>query len=324
MPVHPQAQLFLDQAAGQPAPNELGVADARAMMDGFNALAGESPEVASIQDRDIPGPAGPLSIRVYRPAGTDRGDRPPVTIYYHAGGFVMGSLDSHDTMCRILANRAQCAIVAVDYRRAPEHTFPAAVEDAFAVLRWVAEHGDDIGVDRTRLAVAGDSVGGGLATIVSILARDAGGPDLRLQVMVYPDVDWFFDSPSWTEYDHDYFVTSETARWFRELYFNAPDEWGDWRASPLRCPDLSGLPPALLIYPEYNVARSDMEAYGERLRDAGVPTTVSMYEGMLMGWWCMGSFIDAADDAIEEVTRALSAALGTEGLGAGAPATSAP
>lgn len=319
MPVHPQAQMFLDQAAGQPAPNEMPVADARAMMDGFNMLAGEPPEVASIENRDIPGPAGALAIRVYRPIGAGDGDRPPVTVYYHAGGFVMGSLDSHDTMCRILANRAQCGIVAVDYRRSPEHTFPAAVEDAFAALRWVADHGDEIGVDASRLAVAGDSVGGGLATIVSILARDAGGPSLRLQVMVYPDVDWAFESPSWTEYDHDYFVTTETARWFRELYFTSPDEWGDWRASPLRCPDLSSLPPALLIYPEYTVARSDMEAYAQRLRDAGVPTSVTMYEGMLMGWWCMGSFIDAAHDAIDEVTGALR-----DALGAGAPAASAP
>ena len=309
MPLHPQAQMFLDQSAGQPAPNEMGVSDARALMDGFNTLAGEPPEVASAVDREIPGPAGPLSIRVYRPLGTSNDDRPPVTVYYHAGGFVMGSLESHDTMCRTLANRAECAVVAVDYRRAPEHKFPAAVEDAFAVLQWVAAHGGEIGVDGTRVAVAGDSVGGGLSTIVAIMARDQGGPDLRFQVMVYPDVDWFFESPSWTEYDHDYFVTTETARWFRELYFTDPDEWGDWRASPLQCPDLSGLPPALLIYPEYTVARSDMEAYGQRLRDAGVPITISMYEGMLMGWWCMGSFIDAAHDAIEEVTGALRDAL---------------
>jgi acetyl esterase len=202
-------------------------------------------------------------------------------------------------------------VVAVDYRRAPEHKFPAAVEDAFTTLRWVAEHGADIGVDGTRLAVAGDSVGGGLATIVSILARDAGGPPIRLQVMVYPDVDWHFDSPSWEEYGHGYFVTIEIAEWLREQYFTSRDEWDDPRASPLRAPDLSRLPPALLLYPEYNAARSDMEAYGKRLLDAGVPTTISMYEGMLMGWWCMASFIDAAQDAIDEVTGALRGALGT-------------
>ncbi len=256
---------------------------------------------------------------MYRPQGASTGDRPPVTVYFHAGGFVMGSLDSHDTLCRSLANGARGAVVAVDYRRAPEHKFPAAVDDAFAALRWVSEHGDEIAVDGSRLAVVGDSVGGGLSTVVSILARDVGAPAVRLQVMVYPDVDWRFESPSWTEYDHDYFVTADVGRWFREMYFTNPEEWGDWRASPLRCPDLTGLPPALLIYPEYNVARSDMEAYGRRLQEAGVPTTITMYEGMLMGWWAMGGIIDAAHDAIAEVSGALRNALGT-----GAPAASAP
>ena len=310
MPVHPQAQMFLDQTEGQPAPYEMSVADARAMMDGFNALAGEPQPVASVADRDIPGPGGPLRIRVYRPAGTTDADRDlPVTVYFHAGGFVMGSLESHDSMCRALANGAGSVVVAVDYRRAPEHKFPAAAEDAFATVQWVAAHGAEIGADGTRLAVVGDSVGGGLATIVSIMARDAGGPPIRLQVMVYPDVDWFFTSPSWTEYGHGYFVTIEVARWLRDLYFERDEDWGDWRASPMRCPDLSGLPPALLMYPEYNPGRSDMEEYARRLEAAGVPIKSSMYEGMLMGWWCMGSFIDAANDAIAEATAALRTAL---------------
>jgi acetyl esterase len=310
MPVHPQAQAFLDQMEGQPNAHELPIVDARAMMDGFNALAGEPPAVASVEDRDIPGPGGPLRIRVYRPAGTrDDDDDLPVTLYFHAGGFVMGSLDSHDTMCRKLANGAGCVVVAVDYRRSPEHKFPAPVDDAFAALQWVASHGTDLRADSSRLAVAGDSVGGGLATIVSILARDAGGPPIRLQVMVYPDVDWQFASPSWTEYAHGYFVTIDVAKWLRDLYFEREEDWSDWRASPLRCPDLSGLPPALLLYPEYNIARSDMEEYARRLEAAGVPTKASMYDGMLMGWWCMGSLIDAANDAIDEVTVALRSAL---------------
>jgi acetyl esterase len=310
MPVHPQAQGFLDQMEGQPNAHQMSLEDARAMMDGFNALAGSPPEVASVDDRDIPGPGGALRIRVYRPAGTAESDHDlPATVYYHAGGFVMGSLDSHDTMCRKLANGAGCVVVAVDYRRSPEHKFPAPVDDAFAALQWVASHGTELRADPSRLAVAGDSVGGGLATIVSILARDAGGPPIRLQVMVYPDVDWQFASPSWTEFAHGYFVTIDVARWLRELYFECEEDWSDFRASPLRCPDLSGLPPALLLYPEYNVARSDMEEYGRRLEAAGVPTKVSMYDGMLMGWWCMGSFIDAANDAIDEVTDALRSAL---------------
>ncbi|HEX6312845.1 MAG TPA: alpha/beta hydrolase [Acidimicrobiia bacterium] len=308
MPLHPQAQMFLDQSEGQPPPYETSIADARAMMDGFNALAGEPQAVASVEDREIPGPGGSLRIRVYRPTGDDD---LPVTVFYHAGGYVIGSLDSHDSLCRLLANGSGSIVVAVDYRRAPEHRFPAPVEDAFATLQWVAEHAAELGADAGRLAVAGDSVGGGLATIVSILARDAGGPALRLQVMVYPDVEWSFSSPSWEEYGHGYFVTVEIAEWLRETYFNSPSEWDDWRASPLRCPDLSGLPPALLICPEYNLARSDMEAYARRLEEAGVPTTFSLYEGMLMGFWCMGSFIDAGHAAIDEVTSALRGAFAT-------------
>ncbi len=302
MPVHPQAQMFLDQSAGQPPPYEMSLEDARAMMDSFNALAGEPEPVHSVGDREIPGPAGPLHLRVYKPV--DEANL-PVTVYYHAGGYTIGSLDSHDSLCRQVANASDSIVVAVDYRLSPEHKFPAAVDDSFATLRWVAEHAAELGGAASRLAVAGDSVGGGLATVVSILARDTGGPPIRLQVMVYPDVDWFFASESWKTMGQDYFVTVEIAEWLRRNYFTSEDEWGDWRASPFRCPDLSGLPPALLIYPEYNPARSDMEAYGRRLQDAGVPTTVSMYEGMIMGFWCMSSFIDAGREAIDEVGTAL-------------------
>src|SRR5204862_2609346 len=155
----------------------------------------------------------------------------PITVYYHAGGFVMGGLDSHDSLCRLLCNGADSIVVAVDYRRAPEHKFPAPVDDAFTALQWIATHAAELGGDATRIAVAGDSVGGGLATIVSILARDAGGPSLRLQVMVYPDLDWSFSSPSWTEYGQGYFVTIDVAEWLREQYFSSPEEWADWRAS---------------------------------------------------------------------------------------------
>ena len=302
MPVHPQAQRFLDQMEGAPPPYEMKLADARAMMEGFNALAGKPEPVARVEDREIPGPAGPLRIRAYAPT-LELGL--PVVVYYHAGGYVIGSLDSHDSVCRSLANATGAIVVAVDFRLAPENKFPAAVEDAFAALQWVGRHAAELGGDPTRLAVAGDSVGGGLSTIVSIMARDAGGPPIRFVVMVYPDVDFAFDSPSWTEYGHGYFVTVEIGEWLRENYFTSPSEWSDWRASPLRCPDLSGLPPTLIICPEYNLARSDMEAYARRLQEAGVPTTFSLYEGMIMGFWCMAGSIDAGRAAIDEAAKAL-------------------
>lgn len=302
MPVHPQAQMFLDQSAGQPSASEMPLVDARAMMDGFNALAGEPEPVASVEDREIAGPAGPLPLRVYRPV-----DEPgiPVTVYFHAGGFVMGSLDSHDSLCRQVANASGSIVIAVDYRLSPEHKFPAAVDDSWAALQWVAEHAPELGGDPDRLAVAGDSVGGGLATIMAIMARDHGAPALRLQVMVYPDVNWLFEGESWETMGQGYFVTVDIAKWLRSNYFTSEDEWADWRASPLQCPDLSRLAPALMLYPEYNLARSDMEAYAKRLQEAGVPITVSMYEGMIMGWWCMSSFIDAGREAVDEVGTAL-------------------
>jgi acetyl esterase len=239
---------------------------------------------------------------VYRPV-----DEPglPVAIYFHAGGFVIGSLDSEDSLCRQLANASGAMIVSVDYRLSPENKFPAAVDDAFAAVQWIGEHAAEIGGDPSKIAVVGDSVGGGLSTIVSILARDEGGPPIRLQVLVFPDVDWHFTSESWKTMGQGYFVTVEVAEWLRSNYFNRDDEWDDWRASPLCCPDLTGLPPALLIYPEYNPGRTDMEAYGRRLQDAGVPTTVSMYDGQVMGFWCMSSFIDAAREAVDEVGTAL-------------------
>jgi acetyl esterase len=302
LPVHPQSQAFLDQAAGQPPPSELPIADARAMMDAFNALAGEPEAVAAVEDRTIPGPGGPLGLRVYRPSDNEP---LPVTVYFHAGGYTMGSLESHDSLCRSLANAAGSAVVSVAYRLAPEHRFPAPVDDALAAVGWIAAHAGEIGADGSRLAVVGDSVGGALATVVSILARDAGAPPIRLQVMVYPDVDWQFASSSWTTMGHDYFVTVEIAEWLRRNYFTNEDEWRDWRASPLRCPDLSGLPPALLICPEYNLARSDMEAYAGRLEDAGVPTTFSLYEGTIMGFWSMAGIIDAGREAIDEAAGAL-------------------
>jgi acetyl esterase len=288
----------------------MSLADARAMMEGFNALAGPPEPLHAVRDRSVPGPAGPIPIRVYAPS--DDADL-PITVFYHAGGFTIGSLNSEDSLCRQLANASGSIIVSVDYRLAPEHKFPASVEDAFTALQWIGEHGAELGGDPTRLAVCGDSVGGNLAAVMSIMARDAGGPPLRMQVMVYPDVDWSFDSESWTTMGQGYFVTREIAAWLRENYFNDKDEWTDWRASPLRCPDLSGLPPALLVYPEYNPARSEMEAYGARLVEAGVPTTISMYEGQVMGFWCMSSFIDAGREAIDEVGTALRKALVTQG-----------
>ncbi len=306
MPVHPQAQAFLDQAANGPGLHEMSVADARAMFDAMAALAGPPEPVASVTDLEIEGPGGALPLRVYRPSDDDD---LPVTIWYHAGGFTVGGLESHDPVCRAIANAAGCIVVAVDYRRAPEHKFPAPVDDTWAALQWVATHGDELGGDPARLAVAGDSVGGCLSTVLSIMARDHGGPPLALQVLVYPDVDFRFVTPSWTTMGHDYFVTVAAAEWLRDNYLDRPEQADDWRVSPTLADDLSGLPPALILYPEFTPIRDDVEAYARRLSESGVPVTPSMYEGQLMGFLSMASIIDAGRDAIDEIGAALRKAL---------------
>ncbi|MBM5811968.1 MAG: alpha/beta hydrolase [Gammaproteobacteria bacterium] len=306
MALHPQAQAFLDQAAGAPPMHTLPLAAARAAFDAMAALGGPPEAVASVQDRLIPGPAGPLPSRVYRPSTRDG---LPVALWFHAGGFTVGSLASHDPLCRALANRSGCAVVALDYRLAPEHPFPAALDDAWAAVQWIAGHGAELGLDTARMAVCGDSVGGGLATITSLLARDAGGPALRLQVLVYPDLDWRFTSPSWTTMSRDYFVTREVAEWLRHNYLPDPAQWTDWRASPTLAPSHVNLPPALMICPEFTPIRSDVEAYVERLRQAGVAVDYWLAAGMVMGFVTMAGVIDAGRQALDRIGAALSAAL---------------
>ena len=304
MAVHPQAQAFLDQAAAGPALHEMPVADARAMFEAMAAMSGPPEAVASVDDLTVPGPGGPIPVRVYRPDTPT--DAPlPVTMWFHAGGFTVGSLESHDPLCRAIANASAGIVVAVDYRRAPENKFPAPVDDAWAALQWVAAHAPELGGDPARLAVAGDSVGGCLATVMTLMARDQDGPALRFQALVYPDVDFRFTSPSWTTMGHDYFVTIEAARWLRDNYLSDESEALDWRVSPVLADDLHDLPPALLICPEFTPIRDDVEAYASRLTDAGVPTTYSLYAGMLMGFVSMAGIIDAGRAAIDEIGTAL-------------------
>jgi acetyl esterase/lipase len=306
MPVHPQAQAFLDQSAGGPSFHEIPIAQARALFDGMAALAGPPEAVAAVEDRTLPGPAGSIPIRVYRPKVAEH---LPVAMWFHAGGFTIGSLASHDPLCRAIANRAGCAVIAVDYRLAPEHRFPAALDDAWAALTGVAARGAEWSLDCTRLAVCGDSVGGGLAAVTSLMARDAGGPPLKAQILVYPDVDWRFASPSWSTMGHGYFVSREAAEWLRGNYLPDPAQWTDWRASPLLARSHADLPPALVICPEFNPARSDMEAYAQRLSAAGVPTEFWLAEGMVMGFVSMAGIIDEGRRALDRIGAALARAL---------------
>jgi acetyl esterase len=312
MPLDPQARAVLDQLAALNLPplNTLSAPEARAQSKARRAPV--TPEdVARVENRTIPGPAGEIPIRAYTPAGTGPF---PLVVYFHGGGWVIGDLDTHDPVCRALTNRSGCLVVSIDYRLAPEHPYPAAVDDAYAATAWIAEHATELGGDGSRLAVAGDSAGGNLAAVVALLARDRGGPRIAFQALVYPVTDCDLDTTSYRENAEGYFLTREMMRWFWDQY--VPDEARrrEPLASPLRAESLTGLPPALVITAEFDPLRDEGEAYAQRLADAGVHVAATRYGGMIHGFFTMLGVLDRAADAVNEVGLALR----TE-LGVGAP-----
>lgn len=315
MPVDPQVQLLLDQlqAAGMPALFDMEPAAARAMMEQMRPPT--PPEaVAAVEDRVVPGPPADVPIRIYRPSL----DTPlPVVVYFHGGGWVIGSIESHDLFCRQLANRSGCIIVSVEYRLGPEHRFPAAVEDAQAATAWVAAHARELRGDPDSIAVGGDSAGGNLAAVVALLARDQGGPRLAYQLLVYPATDMRSDHwPSFTENGQGYFLGLREMAWFTGHYLSSDAERDDVRASPAFAASHAGLPPALIVTAEYDPLRDQGEAYGEKLRAAGVPVRVRRYDGMIHGF---ATFIglDAQEQVLREIAAELRAAFKTEAAAAG-------
>jgi acetyl esterase len=308
MPLDPQCRALLDEIAppGAPGLHELPLPELRqSLATMFGVFAGPVPEVARVEDRRIPGPAGEVPVRVYTPAGRAPF---PALVYLHGGGWVLGSLESHDATCRALARDVPCVVVAVDYRLAPEHRFPAAAEDAYAAVRQVAARPADFGVDPARLAVGGDSAGGNLSAVVALMARDRGGPRLVHQLLVYPVADGGMDTPSFRENAEGYFLTRDAMVWFWNHY--APDAAARANpyASPLRASDLRGLPPALVQTAEFDPLRDEGEAYAARLREAGVSVTLTRYAGMIHGFVSMPGRIDRARDALAEAVGALRAA----------------
>jgi acetyl esterase len=264
------------------------------------------PEVASVTEHSVPGPVGAIPLRVYAPSA---GRALPGIVYFHGGGFVIGSLDSHDGTCRALANASGCSVVSVDYRLAPEHRFPAAPEDCYAALRFVAERGAELGIDPRRLALAGDSAGGNLAAVTALLARERRGPDLRFQLLIYPVADHRFDTASYRDNAEGYFLTAAMMRWFWGHYLERPEQGDDPLASPLRAKDLAGLPPAQVITAEYDPLRDEGEAYAARLREAGVATELLRYPGQIHGFFSLYDALDDGRAAVERAGAALRAAL---------------
>lgn len=270
------------------------------------AIAGPPEEAVSAEDRCVPGPAGDIPVRVYRPEGDHQS---PIIVYFHGGGFVIGDIETHDTICQRLAAGVPAVVVSVDYRLAPEHPFPAAVEDCDAATDWVSAHAAELGGDAGRLAVAGDSAGGNLAAVVTRHARDAGGPPIAFQLLVYPVTDMTRTLPSHIENGTGYLLDSDSMTWFHEHYLGEADPRQP-DASPLLADDLSDLPPALVVTAEYDPLRDEGEAYAGRLRQAGVPVTVSRYDGMIHAFYGMNSIFDTARRATAETVTALREALG--------------
>lgn len=307
MPLNPQAQALLEQmkAMGFVYTPELTVARAREMVKAMLAMRGEPEPVANVVDRMIPGPGGEIPIRIYTPQGSAPF---PVLLFFHTGGWMIGNLDSQDPMCRRLTNVAGCIVVSVDYRLAPEHPFPAAVEDSYAATAWVVAHATEFQGDPSRIAIGGDSAGANLATVVATMARDQDGPPLLFQLMLFPGTDFRLNSSTMEELGEGYNVTRSQMIWIRENYVPGKEDWTNPLASPMLTPDLSKLPPALIITAEYDPLRDDGEAYGTRLKEAGVPVTVSRYEGMIHDFPDL--FEEPAKQAYAEIASALRAVFG--------------
>jgi acetyl esterase len=309
MPLDPNAQQLLDQivASGMPPIESMSPADARVATAAMLAAVADLPELASVEDRLIPGPAGQIPIRVYAPESRVP---QPILVYFHGGGFVIGDLDSHDPFCRLLAARIPAIVVAVDYRLAPEHPFPAAAEDAYAATRWVAECAREIGGDPGRIAVAGDSAGGNLSAVVSLLVRDRGGPQLAHQMLIYPVTDFSFETRSHIDNAEGYLLTRTLMQWFLGHYFSGPTPRTDPRFAVLRVPDLRGLPPATVLTAEFDPLRDEGESYAARLRAAGVPVTVTRWDGMIHGFLPQPALFPQAAEAIDAVADTLRSAFG--------------
>lgn len=268
-------------------------------------MAGDVQAVYEVSTTAIDGPGGNIPLRIYRPSAEAN---LPAVVFFHGGSFYMGDLETHDRVTRALANASGAVVIAVDYRRSPEHPFPAPVNDAWAALRWVHTHAASLNIDATRMAVAGDSAGGNLAAVVARRARDAGAPALALQVLVYPAIDPALATDSWNTYAEGPILTRASIRNCWDLYVPDPADLTNPDVSPIYAQSLAGLAPALIITAEHDPLSDEGEIYAKKLEAAGVPVTLARYPDMVHGFFQMGGFIDEGKNAINNVAEALKVA----------------
>ncbi len=307
MPIHPMIATLLAEADKiDPRPIEaLSVAEARARGGSVNVAPALAPEpVAEVRDLVIDTPL-PIPARLYRP----RSGTLPLLVYFHGGGWVVGSVAISDPFCRALANASGCAVVSVEYRLAPEDRYPAAADDAYAATRWSSDHASDLGIDASRIAVGGSSAGGNLAAVAALMARERGTPRVAFQLLHVPVVDHDFDTPSYRANGSGFGLTRSGMRWFWDNYAPDPKLRDEPYASPLRATDLSGLPRAHVVTAEFDPLRDEGKAYAARLLEAGVPTTYVEYPGMIHGFTGMAMLIPMGRAAIDEMSAALREAL---------------
>ena len=315
MPLDPQVQAVLDAARKANVPElwQLTPDEARAEYLRRTSRLKIDVDIHRVEDREIDGPDGRIPIRIYTPRDLNSDEMLPVLVWYHGGGYVIGDLDTHDSACRALANEADCIVVAVEYRLAPEHKFPAAVDDCMAALNWVAKHASGFHADAARIAVGGDSAGGNLATVVSILAREAGFPKISFQLLLYPVTAPEPETKSHHAFAEGYLLTRKTITWFFTHYIRSSRDTKDFRYAPLETDDLSSLPPALIIVAGYDPLRDEGVEYAEALIHAGNRVRLSNYEGMVHGFFLMGGMVDAARRAISESAAMLRDAFADAG-----------
>jgi acetyl esterase len=296
----------LVNAMGDAPPNNERLNEIRTAFGGLVVMgAGEAEAVFAVEDASADG----VPVRIYRPSA----ERDlPVVVYFHGGGWTIGSVDQFDSVTRQIANAANAIVVSVDYRLAPEHPFPAPLDDCWNALNWVAQNAQSFGGDGTRLAVMGDSAGGNLSAVCALLARDAGGPALAMQVLVYPVVDADFETASYRANGRGLLLTLDDMEWFFSCYTNdgAVDR-GDWRISPLLADDLRGVAPAVVVTAEFDPLRDEGEEYARRLAAAGVPVVSLPYVGMIHAFFGLSAAFDASRDAIDRISELLSQAFGT-------------
>jgi acetyl esterase len=303
--VAPEIRTVLEFIAAQGGPpmETLPPTEARRVAYGFTQLAGEPEPVARIENRRIPGRAGEIPIRIYTPEG----DGPfPGALYFHGGGWMICDLETHDNICRSIAKRAGAVVVAVDYRLAPEHKFPAALQDCEDATRWVADNAASLRIDPRRLAVTGDSAGANMATVIAAKSRDAKGPAIALQVLVYPVTDLTSqETVSHKEFGEDHFLTGSVMKWFLANFLAKPEDARNPDVSPAFIANHRGMPPALVITAECDPLRDEGEAYAKRLQDSGISVVLTRYDGMIHPFLNMLGVSQGAQKAIDQIAAAI-------------------